>query len=85
MNDTQEDKTVSPNSVQEFMEIEAWLLLTFLICFHSQLSSMHSIVTYLRVQIFEKFDSSSKRLPLSASFMAKFELVFVLTQKNTFS
>ena len=33
-------------SVQEFIEIEAWLFLTFSICLHNQLNSIHSIVTY---------------------------------------
>ena len=36
---------VLPNSVQEFIEIEAWLLFTFFICLHNQLSSIHSIFT----------------------------------------
>ena len=43
----------------------------------------------LRVQIFEKFDSSNRSknewLFLSVSFTAKFELVFVLTLGNAFS
>ena len=34
------------NSVQEFTEIEALLLLTFFVCLRDQLSSVHSIVTY---------------------------------------
>ena len=34
------------NSVQGFIEIEAWLLLTFFIYLCNQLSSIHSIVTY---------------------------------------
>ena len=32
--------------VQEFIETESWIFLTFLICFHNQLSSRHSMVTY---------------------------------------
>ena len=39
-------KIVLLNSVQEFIEIEAWLLLTFFLCLHNQLLSMHSIVAY---------------------------------------
>ena len=35
-----------PNSFQKFIEIEAWLLLTHLICLLNQLSSIHFIVTY---------------------------------------
>ena len=33
--------------------IAAWLLLTFFKCLHNQLSSIHSITTYWRVQMFE--------------------------------
>ena len=33
------------NSVQEFTENEAWLLLTFFTCLQNQLSSVQSIVT----------------------------------------
>ena len=68
------------NSTQEFIEIEAWLLLTFLLCLQNQLSSMHSIYKNLFIK-----QTENERLLLSASFIAKFELVFVLTQKNTFS
>ena len=32
--------------VQEFIEIEAWLLLTFFLCLHYQLIPIHSIVAY---------------------------------------
>ena len=39
----------------------AWLLLTFFKCLHNQLSSMHSIITYSRVQMFEKSDSSNRQ------------------------
>ena len=39
---------------QEFSEIEFSLFLTFFICLHNQLSSIHSIVTRLRIQIFKK-------------------------------
>ena len=46
--------TVLLNSVQEFIEKEAWLLLTFFICLHNHLSSIHSIVTYQRVHMLEK-------------------------------
>ena len=34
------------NPVQKFIEIEAWLLLTFIVCLHNQLISIHFIVTY---------------------------------------
>ena len=42
--------------MQEFIEIEAWLLPTFFLCLHNQLSSVHSFVTFQRVQMFEKGD-----------------------------
>ena len=32
------------NSVQKFIEIKGWLLLTFFICLHNQLSSFNSII-----------------------------------------
>ena len=39
-------KTVLLDSVQEFIEIEAWLLLTFFLGSNSQLISINSIATY---------------------------------------
>ena len=33
------------NSVQEFIEIQAWLLLTFFLCLHNHLISIYYIVT----------------------------------------
>ena len=42
------------NSVQKFLEIQGWLLLTFFICLHNQLSSFNSII----VQMSEKHDPS---------------------------
>ena len=69
--------------------LTAWLLLTFFVRVHNQLSSMHSIITYERVQMFENCNSSNgsknEWLLLSASFTAKFELVFVLKLENYFS
>ena len=44
------------DSVQKFMERQCWLLLTFFICLHYQLSSFDSII----VQMSEKHDSSSR-------------------------
>ena len=38
------------DSVQKFIEIQGWLLLTFFICLHKQLSSFNSII----VQMSEK-------------------------------
>ena len=70
VNDTHREKLCF-NSVQEFIEIEPWLLLTFFICLHNQSSSTR--------------DSSSRPLFLSASFTAKFELFLILTQKKVFT
>ena len=65
-----------------------WLLLTFLICLHNQLSSIMHSVHVLRVQMFEKcvhqIDSKNEWWLLPASFTVKFGLVFVVTLKNAF-
>ena len=45
------------NSVQKFIEMQGWLLLTFFICLHNQLSSFNSII----VQMSEKRDSSNRQ------------------------
>ena len=45
------------DSVQKFIEIQDWLLLTFFICLHNQLSSFNSII----VQMSEKCDSSNRQ------------------------
>ena len=42
-------------SVQKFIEIQGWLLLTFFICLHNQLNSVNSVIVYIS----EKRDSSS--------------------------
>ena len=36
------------NSVQEFVEIKAWLLLTFFICLHNRDISAHFIVSQIK-------------------------------------
>ena len=72
------------DSVQKFIETQGWLLLTFFICLHNQLSSFNSII----VQMSEKRDSSNSKnewLLLSVTFTAKLELVFALTFENAFS
>ena len=56
-NDTHMEKLVLLNSVQIFIEMQGWLLLTFFICLHNQLSSFNSII----VQISEKRDSSNRQ------------------------
>ena len=45
------------DSVQEFNEIQGWLLLTFFICLHNQLSFFNSII----VQMSEECDSSNRQ------------------------
>ena len=45
------------NSVQKFIEMQDWLLLTICICLHNQLSSFSSII----VQMSEKRDSSNRQ------------------------
>ena len=73
-----------PNSVQEFIEIQACLLLNFFLCLHNQLVSVHSIVTHQRAPMFEKCNSSNRQkrmvasLSISARFTAKFKLVIVV-------
>ena len=45
------------NSVQKFIEVQGWLLLTLSICLHNQLSSFNSIIA----QMSEKRDSSNRQ------------------------
>ena len=45
------------DSVQNFIETQGWLLLTFFLCLHNQLSSFNSII----VQMSEKRDSSNRQ------------------------
>ena len=45
LNNTPRENFVLLNSVQEFIEIQAWLLLTFFLCLHNQLISIYYIVT----------------------------------------
>ena len=68
--------------MQEFIEIEAYLLLTLFICLHNHLSSIHSIVTYLRVHMMS--GTENERLLLPSSFTAKLEVAFLLIKENTF-
>ena len=45
------------NSVQKFIEIQGWLLLTFFIYLHNQLSSFNSVIA----QMSEKRDSLNRQ------------------------
>ena len=73
------------NSLQKFIEMQGWLLLTFFICLHNQLSSFNSIIVQMSERRVHQVDSKNEWLLLSVTFMAKFELVFVLTFENAFS
>ena len=44
------------NSVQKFIEIRGWLIVTFFICLHNQLSPLISTI----VQMFKKPDLSNR-------------------------
>ena len=66
----------------------SWLPLTFFICLHNELSSLHSITRIKEYRclrnMIHQIDSKNEWLLLSASFTAKFRLVFVLTLENAF-
>ena len=73
------------DSVQKFIEIQGWVLLTFFICLQNQLSSFNSITVQMSEERVHQIDSENKWLLLSVNFTAKLELVFVLTFENAFS
>ena len=82
-------KTVLLNSVQEFIEMQYWLLLTFCICLHNQLSSIHSILHVNKEcrclnKIFHQIDRKWMVAPLT-NFYGKSWVGFVLTQENALS
>ena len=70
------------DSVQKYIEIQGWLLLTFSICLQNQLI----LLSYrcLKNMIYQ-VGSKNEWLLLSVTFMAKLELVFVLTFENALS
>ena len=45
LNNTHRENFFLLNSVQEFIEIQTWLLLTFFLCLHNHLISVYYIVT----------------------------------------
>ena len=51
MNDTHMENCVLLNSIQRYIEIDDSLLLTFFICLHDQLISIHSIFICLHDQL----------------------------------
>ena len=67
----------------------AWLLLTFFICSHSQLSSTNSTITFEEYRcwknVIHQIDSKNVWLLVSVSFTAKFGLSIVLILGNCFS
>ena len=65
------------NSVQKFIEIQDWLLMTFFICLHSQLSYFNSIIVQMPEKRVHQIGSNNECLLLSVNFTAKLELVFV--------
>ena len=72
-------------SLQKFIEIRGWLLLTFSICLHNQLRSFNSIIVQMPKDMIHQVGSKNEWLLLSVTLMAKLELDFVLTFKNAFS
>ena len=72
-------------SLQKFIEIRGWLLLTFSICLHNQLHSFNSIIVQMPKNMIHQVGSKNEWLLLSVTLMAKLELDFVLTFKNAFS
>ena len=57
VNDTHREKLVLKRIHTKIFEMQGWLLLTFFICLHNQLSSFNSII----VQMSEKRDSSNRQ------------------------
>ena len=66
INDAHRKKRCFTQFNTRFIEIETWLLLTFFIFLHNQLSSIHSIVTYYGClkKVIHKIDSKNERLLL---------------------
>ena len=73
------------DSVQKFSEIQGWLLLTFFICLHNQLSSFNSIIVQISEKQIHQVGSKNEWFLLLEIFTAKLELVFALTFENAFS
>ena len=83
INDAHRENCVLVNSVQEFIEIKAWLLLTFFICLHNQILSI--LLAHIKQNRCLGKMTKHERLLLSACFTPKFELVFVLIEENASS
>ena len=75
LNDTLREKLLSPISTR----------MAFFMCLHSQISSIHFIKEYRRLKnVINQLDIKNEWFILSASFTAKFGLVFVLALENAF-
>ena len=72
------------DSVQKFIEIQGWLLLTFFICLQNQVLLIPLSYRCLK-NVIHQIDSKNEWLLLSVTFTAKLELDFVLTFENAFS
>ena len=55
------------NSVQKFIEIQGWQLLTLFICLHNQLSSFNSIFVQISEKRVHQIGSKNKWLLLSVT------------------
>ena len=64
--------------------MQGWLLLTFFICLHNQLSSLIPLSHRCMKNVIYQIDSKNEWLLLSITFTAKLELVFVLKFENAF-
>ena len=84
-NDT-EKNSILLTSVKEWLLGFLW---PFFKCFHNQLRSIHSVTRikehWCLKNVIQQIDSKNEWLLLSASFTAKFGLVFVWTLGHTFS
>ena len=73
------------DSVEKFIEIYGWLVLTCFKCLHNQLSSFNSIIVQMTENMIHQVGSKNEWLLLSVTLTAKLELDFVLTFENAFS
>ena len=72
------------DSVQKFIEIQDWLLLTFFICLHNNYVLLILLLCRCLKNIIHQVGSKNEWLLFSVTFMAKLELDFVLTLENAF-
>ena len=65
------------NSVQKFIKMQGWLLLTFFICLHNQLILLIPLLYRCLKNVIDQIHSKNKWLLLSVNLTTRFELVFV--------